>query len=103
MTSDKRIELLRKNNDKLMKQVYDLESEKKNLEQRLEIEEQKNNNNDLNILQAEWEQSISDLKTAKEKYNTLNYKTMEIKSILSGIKIPFYKRILFKILRKMGR
>lgn len=103
MTSDKRIELLRKNNDKLMKQVYDLEVEKKNLEQRLEIEEQKNNNNDLNILQAEWEQSISDLKTAKEKYNTLNYKTMEIKSILLGIKIPFYKRVLFKILRKMGR
>lgn len=103
MTSDKRIELLRKNNDKLMKQVYDLEVEKKNLEQRLKIEEQKNNNNDLNILQSEWEQSISDLKTAKEKYNTLNYKTMEIKSILSGIKIPFYKRTLFKTLRKMGR
>ena len=103
MTNDKRIELLRKNNDKLMKQVYNLESEKKNLEQRLEIEEQKNNNNDLNMLQAEWEQSISDLKTAKEKYNTLNYKTMEIKSILSGIKIPFYKRVLFKISRKMGR
>ena len=103
MTSDKRIELLRKNNDKLMKQVYDLEAEKKNLEQLLKNEEQKNNDKKLTVLQTEWEQSISDLKAAKEKYDILNYKTTKIKSILSGIKIPFYKRIFFKILRKMGR
>lgn len=100
MDKMKQIDLIRKRNKELSKQLNDLKF-------KLEFDSQFNAEGykqakdliqDLEKIKSEWLQALNDLQNAKLKYSFLIKNLQEIKKLMGdiGYKIPLRKRIIMK-------
>ena len=98
MDKMKQIDLIRKRNKELSKQLNDLKFKLEFDSQLIKFKIELTMIQDLEKIKSEWLQALNDLQNAKLKYSFLIKNLQEIKKLMGdiGYKIPLRKRIIMK-------
>lgn len=101
MNRSKQIELVRKRNAELTKQLKDVKL-KLQLDSELNMKEReraKDLISELEQIKKEWISIIKDLNDKKEKYSNLIFDLQEMKKVMisMGFKIPWYRKIINRL------
>lgn len=106
MNKKKQMDVIRKRNAELNKELDDLKIElAMNTQLNMESYEQaKDLIACLEQIKADWLKSLEEIQNARVEYSFLIDELKNIKKIMTGMgfKIPFHKKILFKITRAFG-
>lgn len=107
MYEKKQLDIVRKRNSELSKQIDDLKF-KLEFDKQLNREGYQNAKDliaDLEIIKMDWLKVVKELQNYKVQYSILIDDLKQIKTIMinMGFKVPLHKKIIFKIKQKFNK